>query len=531
LISNAKYPSRVRQTTLPVWPKKLTVYILIVVGAMLSVNLLAYCWGHSYLHVKGVSVLWLLLFVYFLTGCVLHLFFVWYLYAYFDKRKIPGAPPGMSVDVFVTAYNEPVWIVERSLRAAKSIHYPHATYLLDDSPKGTYRNIAEQLKTEYLTRENNRHFKAGNINRALERTFGEFIAVFDVDHAPLPEFLDSTLGFFEDEHIGFVQVMETFGNAEENLISEASAQTAVEYFNITLACKDQVGACSHHGTNAVIRRKALESIGGYRPGLAEDLETSIAMHSKGWKSAYVCEPLAPGLTPSGFQAFCKQQLKWSRGVFEAAWNSLREKSFFKLTWHQKFSYGVRFYYYMVGASFFLGMNLTLLYLFSADAAVYEGFIPRMFSLMVIAVLIRYRMLRKFGTEPMAAKGLHFKGASLVLSIWPIYVLSLACTITRIRIPFISTPKESDSHIRVRTIIPQLIMICALVAGIAWKVIHWNEGPAPFTLLFAMTLLGQHWMLFALIGRSFRGYIWNDGSPEMHMSRAGYEKPDPAGSKK
>ncbi len=511
---------------MPGWLEKSIFCILVAVGVMVGVNLLAYLWEH--LVARGMPILWLFLFVYFFVACIFQLFFVWYLYSRFKKRKIPEAPIGLSVDVFVAAYNEPMWIVERALQAARNINYSHVTYLLDDSPEGVYKDLAERLKTEYLTREGNLHFKAGNINSALERTSGELIAIFDIDHAPDPEFLDRTLGFFDDERIGFVQVMESFCNAEENLIAEASAQTAVEYFNITLTCKDQVGACSHHGSNAVIRRKALESIGGYRPGLAEDLETSIAIHSRGWKSAYVCEPLAPGLTPSSFQAFCKQQLKWSRGVFEAAWNSFREKSFFKLTWHQKLSYGVRFYYYIVGFSFFCGMSFTLLYLFRQDAVVYEGFLARLLSLSVISLLIRYVMLRACGTEPLARKGVHFKGASLVLSIWPIYVLSLICTLARIRIPFISTPKESGSgHIDLRTVLPQMIMFCALLTGVVWKVIHWNEGSAPLTVLFAMMLLGQHWMLFAVIWKSireaFRNPMLNDIQPEMQVDRAGFRK--------
>jgi len=504
------------------WLKKLIFYVLVAAGVALGVNLLIFCWGN--LVATGISILWLLLFAYFFVFCILQLFFVWYLYSRFKKRKIPEASPGLSVDVFIPAYNEPVWIVERALRAAADIHYPHTTYLLDDSAGGAYKDLARRLKTKCLTREDNLYYKAGNINSALEKTSGDFIAIFDVDHAPEPDFLDRTLGFFNDDRIGFVQVMESFCNADENLIAEASAQTAVEYFNITLTCKDQVGACSHHGTNAVIRRKALESIGGYRPGLAEDLETSIAIHSKGWESAYVCEPLAPGLTPSSFQAFCKQQLKWSRGVFEAAWNSFWEKSFFKLTWHQKFSYGVRFSYYTVGFSFFLGMNLTLFYLLQPDADVFEAFLARLLPLTVITLLVRYFMLRAFGTEPVARKGLHFKGPSLILCIWPIYLLSLICTITRIPIPFISTPKESGSGIDLRTIIPQMFMICALVAGIFWKVIHWNEGPAPLTLLFAMILLGKHWILFALIWKRIGGVlgkpILNEIQPEIQVNQAG-----------
>jgi hypothetical protein len=70
----------------------------------------------------------------------------------------------------------------------------------------------------------------------------------------------------------------------------------------------------------------------------------------------------------------------------------------------------------------------------------------------------------------------------------------------------STPKESGSGIDFRTIVPQMIMVCALVAGVVWKIIHWNDGPAPLTLLFALILLGKHWMLFTLIWKSIRGVL-------------------------
>jgi cellulose synthase (UDP-forming) len=472
--------------------KRLILYLLIAAGGALSGDLLVYCW--KLLIASWYTVAGPLLIVYLVGYLVLQLYFVWYLYGHFWKTEVPQALPGFSVDVFITAYNEPFWMVEKTLGAAKEITYPHHTFLLDDSPGRAYKALAERLNTGYLTRDNNHDRKAGNINEALKRTSGEFVTVFDIDHTPQPNFLDRTLGFFKDPIIGFVQGMVTFCNENDGLIPQASAQTGLEYFNITAVCKDRVGAMSLHGTNAVIRRKALESIGGYRPGLAEDLETSIALHGQGWKSAYVCEPLAPGLAPATFQAFCKQQLKWSSGVFEAAWRALSGGAFSHLTWHQRLAYSVRFSYYLVGLSQFVGILLTLYELFKPDCSAFEGFLARLLPFTAIGILIRWFMLRSWGSEPAARKGVHFKGASLVFSIWPIYLLSLVCTVIRRRIPFMSTPKDSSGDVALWTIAPQILMIGALVIGVVWKMLHWYEGEAPLTLLVALLLIGQQWML-------------------------------------
>ena len=480
--------------------KKLITYVLIGVGIALSVHLIVYC--RELPTVSCFPIISSLLLAYFASVMVLQLFFGWYLYCHFQQRMIPESQTGLSVDVFVTSYNEPMWVVQRAVRAALSITYPHRTYLLDDSHNSEYEGVAECLGCEYLTREGNRDHKAGNINAALERTSGDFIAVFDIDHAPLPEFLDQTLGFFEDSLVGFVQVMETFCNSKENLMAQASTQTAMEYFNISLVCKDRIDAGSMHGTNAVIRRKALESIGGYQPGLAEDLETSLSLHGHGWKSAYVCEPLAPGLSPATFNAFCKQQLKWSRGVFEAAWRSLYNGTFFRLTRSQQLAYSVRFSYYIIGLSVLLGMVLTFFHLTVLEAGFYEGFLARLLPLTAVTMMIRWFMLRAWATEPDARRGIQLKGASLVFSTWPIYLLSLVYTIARIPIPFMSTPKDSGSEINRWTILPQIFMIVAMIVGIIWKIVYWQKGPAPFTLLTALLLVGQQWILFVLVWQSF-----------------------------
>jgi len=99
--------------------------------------------------------------------------------------------------------------------------------------------LAKRLNADYLSRNGNLDRKAGNINTALEKTSGDLIAIFDINHAPLPDFLDRSLGFFEDPQIGIVQVIQNLLQCtKDGLIAEGSVQTALEYFNIAAVCKD-----------------------------------------------------------------------------------------------------------------------------------------------------------------------------------------------------------------------------------------------------------------------------------------------------
>jgi cellulose synthase (UDP-forming) len=468
-------------------------------GMALSLSSLYYC--GSALGLARSKIFGALPFCYFAAYLLMQVCFVWYLYCRFEKRAETKAPPDQAVDVFLTAFDEPAGIVKRAIEAAKNISYPHKTYLLDDSPENNFEHLADQLQVEYLTRNGNKDFKAGNLNAALEKTNGDFIAIFDIDHVPQADFLERTLGQFKDPQVGFVQAMQTYSNEGDGLIAQAAIQTSSEYFNISACGKDAVEAMSHHGSNAVIRRSALKSIGGYQPGLAEDLETSIRLHAGGWKSAYVCEPLAPGLAPADFSAFCKQQLKWSRGVFEAAFRSILTGVFLRLTWHQRLAYSVRFSYYLVGISVFLCLAATVFNLFAPSAEIYEDFMARILPLTFVIMAIRCLMLRNWGTDPTARKGVLFKGTSLVISIWPIYLLSAICTLFRISVPFMSTSKEAgQDRVALWTVLPQLTMVSLLSAGLLYKAAHWDAAPAPLTATAAVLFLMQQWILIVPVSQ-------------------------------
>ncbi len=119
-----------------------------------------------------------------------------------------------SVDVFVCTYDEPVEVVHATLAGCVALHRPHRTHLLDDGRRPEMHRLAERLGVDYLTRPDNAHAKAGNINAALPRSEGELIAILDADHVPMPDLLDATLGYFEDPEVGLVQTPHDFYNCD-----------------------------------------------------------------------------------------------------------------------------------------------------------------------------------------------------------------------------------------------------------------------------------------------------------------------------
>ncbi len=175
-------------------------------------------------------------------------------------RTTPPAPaPDLTVDVFITSYNEPVDLVRTTARAARAIRYPHRTYILDDGNCAEMAAMARQEGVGYLTRSAEwrnrpRHAKAGNLINALSLTEGQFIAILDADQIPAPEFLDRTLGYFSDPKVAFVQTPQFFYNVPPD--DPFGAQAPLFYGPIQEG-KGAWNAAFFCGSNAVLRREAL----------------------------------------------------------------------------------------------------------------------------------------------------------------------------------------------------------------------------------------------------------------------------------
>ena len=139
----------------------------------------ALCWGAIYLGWRvgwsgagTPALLFMSLFVAELFGWVslgLYAFLAWRVPAS-RRRPLPLVLP--SIDVFVCTYDESREILEATLAGCRAIRVPHTTYLLDDGRRPELRMIAARLGAQYVTRADNAHAKAGNINHALGVTVG-----------------------------------------------------------------------------------------------------------------------------------------------------------------------------------------------------------------------------------------------------------------------------------------------------------------------------------------------------------------------
>jgi cellulose synthase/poly-beta-1,6-N-acetylglucosamine synthase-like glycosyltransferase len=410
----------------------------------------------------------------------------WYLYLV--AKRLPTREddlPGASVDVFVTVYNEPYSMIENTLKAACAMNRKHSTWLLADRQDPQLAKLAETLGVGYLTRPDRTNAKAGNLNAALKRTTGEIVVIFDVDHVPAPDFLNCSLGFFKDPQIGFVQVMLTFANVQESWVAEAAIETSLEFYNPTSLGAYSIGGATLMGSNALIRRKALDSIGGYQPGLAEDLATSIALHAAGWKSAYVAKPLAPGLAPPTFNAWFIQQMKWARGVFELL-VSRYPKLFSRLTGGQRLSYAVRMTKYWIGPAVAVHMFATIAILIfggAASRAAFHSYLIHITPVVACDAVIRYLGLYQWRQDTLPRTSL-LRAVTLVYATWPIYLSAWLMALFRVDISFQPTPKSTGMRLHPLWLAPQFLAIILLFTGLLYTVIVKDHRPS-ILLIFAI----------------------------------------------
>ena len=224
-----------------------------------------------------------------------------------------------SIDVFVAVYGEPLNVIRRTATAARDLRGRHRTIICDDGRSDEVRELCGQLGVEYVRRNDRRGVKAGNINTAMMRTDGEFIAVFDADHVAHPDFLLLTIPYLAADDVAFVQTPQAYVTDGGTFVEIGSADAQDFFYSAVCPGKNRFNSAFHVGTNAVFRRRALEDVGGfYEDTNSEDIWTSIRLHSRGWRSIHLPHIVARGLSPTTVDAHLTQQFRWASGAYEIA---------------------------------------------------------------------------------------------------------------------------------------------------------------------------------------------------------------------
>lgn len=231
------------------------------------------------------------------------------------------------VDVFIATYNEDAALLERTIAGAKAMRYANfKVFVLDDKRRDWLRDLCAQLEVGYITRQDNAHAKAGNINNGLKLRAAAadppaFVAVLDADFIPHVGFLSRAMALFADQKIGLTQTPQHFFNADpiqHNLAIAAGYPDEQRYFfDEAQASRDAWGMTICCGTSSVMRVAAVEAIGGMpTESVTEDYLLSIRLAAHGWTTAYLNEPLSEGLAPEGVVEYVVQRGRWCLGVME-----------------------------------------------------------------------------------------------------------------------------------------------------------------------------------------------------------------------
>lgn len=259
--------------------------------------------------------------------------------SYFQTLKIKERQPidlsnfpqeqWWNVDVYIPTYNEDVEIVRKTVLGALAIDYPVAkkqVYILDDGRaekyrerRETLRQMCEELGCTLITRDNNDHAKAGNINNALKQTTGDLVLILDCDHIPSHGFLQQTVGFFFNPQVALVQTPHWFYNPdpfERNLLTGGRIPVGNElFYKVLQKGNDHWNAAFFCGSAAIIRRDYLLQIGGIATEtVTEDCHTSLRLHSLGYETVYYDKIMVAGLAPEKFSSYVGQQVRWARGM-------------------------------------------------------------------------------------------------------------------------------------------------------------------------------------------------------------------------
>lgn len=223
------------------------------------------------------------------------------------------------VDVLICTYNEPLYLLEKTIAASTNLDYPthkFKIHVCDDGRRDSLKLLCKKYNVNYISRDNNEGAKAGNINNALKYLKGDLFAVLDADMIPKKEFLSRTVGYFTNENLAFVQVPQVYYNKDTyqyNLMKNIPNEQDFFMRDIQEA-RAARNAVLHVGTNALFKREYVNEIGGYPTcSITEDMAVGMLLQSRGYDSVFINEELVLGLSATTFTELVKQRDRWCRG--------------------------------------------------------------------------------------------------------------------------------------------------------------------------------------------------------------------------
>ncbi len=398
--------------------------------------------------------------------------------------------------------------------------------------------LTELVRCHYIARPKSagkpHHAKAGNINYAIfsGETTGDFILTLDADHICKPQFLKRVLPYFytcnpqtgryENNRIGFVQTPQDFYNLPSG---DPFGHQAHLFYGPIQQGKDGLNSAFYTGTNAVLRREALvsvglkyfseafakdetrldefELIGGMSSSsITEDMNTAMRLHGAGWRSVYHSELLAVGLAPDDLSSTLKQRLRWAQGTIQVL---LQENPWKKpgLSFWQRLQYFQTMYSYFSGFATLIFIACPILYFFS-------GVIPvsaygNDFALHFFPAFVVNRLTFMAATWGIPASEV-WRSEQYAIALFPLFIQAVWSVFTNRPIKFQVTPKQRQSGVYLKLVLPQVLIFGLTILGLGWSLLLLTMGKLQDPWIH---LLNSAWAIYnlTLLWAVIRAAVW------------------------
>ncbi len=421
-------------------------------------------------------------------------------------RKPVAMPPDVdrwpTIDILIPTYNEPLKVVKPAVLAALALDWPRdkiTISILDDGRRDEFRAFAEEAGVRWITRADNRHAKAGNINAALKLTDGELVAIFDCDHIPTRSFLQMTVGWFlKDPKLAMLQTPHHYFSPdpfERNLGTHRRVPNEGElFYGLVQDGNDLWNAAFFCGSCAVLRREALLKVGGIAvETVTEDAHTALKMHRRGYTTAYINLPQAAGLATESLSAHVGQRIRWARGMAQIFRidNPLLGRG---LSLAQRLCYANAMLHFFYGLPRLVFLTAPLAYLFL------EAHVINASALMIAAMALPHLVHANMTNSRVQGRFRHSFWAEVYETVLAWYILrpTTVALLNPKAGTFNVTPKGGlveERYVDWQIAKPYLFLLLLNLAGLAVGVLRLFWWPAPETETIVLNLV---WTIYNLI---------------------------------
>ncbi len=401
----------------------------------------------------------------------------------------------LKVAIQIPVFNEDFETVQQTVAHAVRQDYPKDRFkvqVLDDSTDVNLRRrlaaYCKEVGAEYVTRHQRTGFKAGAINYATRRLPPDYelISIVDADYWVKPHFLDSLVGYFTDPNLSFVQTPQDYRNIDESFLTRQYKRAEGYFYHAIMPSRNEQNAIIFCGTMGIIRRSALEDIGGFAEDqICEDAEVSVRFAAGGWDSLYIDETFGKGLMPAVFEAYKKQYYRWAFGNVKILLSRTGLVLRSKMRPRQKFDFIVSNLHWFDGF-FVLTIAGILLYMGLGPILGYDAVTHHQQALILLALvpialvvdgIVRLHLVLRRAGKITWAQSIKVQGMWFAIKLTVVGAV-IKCLLG-FRTPFIRTPKAPGGRMgRMRSLVHTLRLTfieamfgTALMAVAVYNAIH------------------------------------------------------------